>query len=726
VIEIIGAVDDIKETQLNTAITYDPKTNDVLPSGVNTITKINGITPVVGIPIPVPNGAATLTVGGSITFTPTTGFTGTSVFPYTVTTLLGVQVTATDTIVIISSSDDVGETSVSTAKTYFPMVNDSIPTGSTITKINSITPVVGTPITIPNGTVTLNANGSITVTPTTGYTGTLTFPYTVTTPLGTSITSNDIIYVVGAKDDVNDTLVNTPMTYSPMANDSVPALSTITKINGITPVVGTPITIPNGTVTLNTNGSVTVTPANNYTGSLSFPYEVTTPSSTVVAANDYVFINKIIDDSKETPVNTPITYSPLVNDVFPIGSTITNINGITPVVGTPIPVPNGTATLTVAGLIVFTPYTGFAGTSSFPYFVTTPNGSVLTANDTITVVKAVDETNTTSVNVSVTYSPMSNDNIPTSSTITKINGITPVVGTPITIPNGTVTLNTNGSLTVTPANNYTGNLTFPYEVTTLLGTTVSANDVVTITDTSPVAVDDTYTTLINTAIVITPLSLDTDIDNGAILSITSINSITLTPGIAQTIPVTNGTVNISTTGIIIFTPTTGYTGTVTFPYIISDGQGGTATANEMISVNPLAVANNDSRTSNNSEITYNPIADDTNLPSGSKITKINGIAVSAGSTVQLTGGSVTLTTNGTVTVKSTSGGVLSFDYTVTTPDGQTITAKSEVQFPNLVAQLSNLFRTGGFGENNSAYIAILMLVSGISLGFVVKKKLKIK
>jgi hypothetical protein len=39
---------------------------------------------------------------------------------------------------------------------------------------------------------------------------------------------------------------------------------------------------------------------------------------------------------------------------------------------------------------------------------------------------------------------------------------------------------------------------------------------------------------------------------------------------------------------------------------------------------------------------------------------------------------------------------------------------------------TGLIRTGGMGKSNSVYTSIFMLVSGISLGFVAKKKLKIK
>ncbi|RYZ99427.1 MAG: T9SS type A sorting domain-containing protein [Sphingobacteriaceae bacterium] len=108
----------------------------------------------------------------------------------------------------------------------------------------------------------------------------------------------------------------------------------------------------------------------------------------------------------------------------------------------------------------------------------------------------------------------------------------------------------------------------------------------------PVAVNDTYTMQENDPpVILRPLVNDSDPDGNA-LTITSINGSTLTHGTAQTITVPNGTVSITASGVITFKPTTGYTGTVTFPYIISDGNGGTATANEIILISsggPLPV-----------------------------------------------------------------------------------------------------------------------------------------
>ena len=115
------------------------------------------------------------------------------------------------------------------------------------------------------------------------------------------------------------------------------------------------------------------------------------------------------------------------------------------------------------------------------------------------------------------------------------------------------------------------------DTSTLQLTMVAVND-------PPVAVTDNYTMAEDgTPITLAPLTGDSDID-GNPLTVTSINGTTLTPGVAQTIPVTNGTVNVSAAGVITFTPAANFNGTVSFPYVISDGQGGTATANQVITV----------------------------------------------------------------------------------------------------------------------------------------------
>ncbi|WP_197488919.1 Ig-like domain-containing protein, partial [Flavobacterium succinicans] len=118
---------------------------------------------------------------------------------------------------------------------------------------------------------------------------------------------------------------------------------------------------------------------------------------------------------------------------------------------------------------------------------------------------------------------------------------------------------------------------------------VTASGVLSYSNSAPVAVDDVYTVLKEGTVTLLPLDLDTDVD-GDILSITSINGTLLTSGIAQEISVTNGKVNVTVAGVITFTPSSNYIGSVSFSYVINDGKGGSATAKENITVKAVNVA----------------------------------------------------------------------------------------------------------------------------------------
>jgi hypothetical protein len=100
----------------------------------------------------------------------------------------------------------------------------------------------------------------------------------------------------------------------------------------------------------------------------------------------------------------------------------------------------------------------------------------------------------------------------------------------------------------------------------------------------PVAVDDSYTMNEDGVLTLSPLAGDSDPD-GTTPVLQSINGVALT-GTTQTIEVSNGTVNIDAAGAITFSPAANFHGTVTIPYVISDGLA-TATANQLITVNPV-------------------------------------------------------------------------------------------------------------------------------------------
>lgn len=100
----------------------------------------------------------------------------------------------------------------------------------------------------------------------------------------------------------------------------------------------------------------------------------------------------------------------------------------------------------------------------------------------------------------------------------------------------------------------------------------------------PNAVDDARTTAFNTPIpIINVVGNDSDPDGDAI-SITQINGQAASVGNPITVP--NGTATLNADGSISFTPANGYSGTTTFPYTISDGNGGTASADVTVTVDP--------------------------------------------------------------------------------------------------------------------------------------------
>ena len=99
----------------------------------------------------------------------------------------------------------------------------------------------------------------------------------------------------------------------------------------------------------------------------------------------------------------------------------------------------------------------------------------------------------------------------------------------------------------------------------------------------PDAVNQTVVTTLDTPVVIDPLANDTDPDNDP-LTITEINGMALTPGVAQTTTVPNGTVTVATDGTITVTPDTGFSGGINVPYTIEDQDGATDSAVHTVTI----------------------------------------------------------------------------------------------------------------------------------------------
>ncbi|HFD4057423.1 TPA: tandem-95 repeat protein, partial [Vibrio parahaemolyticus] len=125
--------------------------------------------------------------------------------------------------------------------------------------------------------------------------------------------------------------------------------------------------------------------------------------------------------------------------------------------------------------------------------------------------------------------------------------------------NGTVIVNNDGTVTYTPDDNYVGEDTFTYIVTSG-GVSESAIVEVNVTpvNDAPVAKEDIATTQEDTAVTIDVLSNDSDVD-GDKLSIES-----------ASVPKEQGTVEV-VNGKLVFTPAENFNGDVEITYTVTDG-----------------------------------------------------------------------------------------------------------------------------------------------------------
>lgn len=136
----------------------------------------------------------------------------------------------------------------------------------------------------------------------------------------------------------------------------------------------------------------------------------------------------------------------------------------------------------------------------------------------------------------------------------------------------------NGLVTYTPTPNFNGTDNFTYRVNSTNGTgnpsatvTITVNPV----NDSPSASDDNATTTVNTPVTIAVIANDEDVDHIA-------SELT----VATTVNPTNGRNSISGNQVT-YTPDTGFTGTDSFSYSLTDPAGASSRAEVTITVNPI-------------------------------------------------------------------------------------------------------------------------------------------
>ncbi len=224
-------------------------------------------------------------------------------------------------------------------------------------------------------------------------------------------------------------------------------------------------------------------------------------------------------------------------------------------------VTNGTLTLNSDGTYTYIPDTDFNGTDSFTYTVCDADGDCSTATVTITVIApnnipvAVDDM------INVDEDNVLSDNVYSNDTGLDDNPITFTLTTDVT--NGTLTLDSDGTYTYTPDENFNGEDSFSYTVCDTDGDCSTAMVTITVNPVNdpPVANPDFITVDMNSSrITIDVAKNDTDVDNNL-----DINSVILIDELSS-----EAIISVDGLGGIDYTPAEGFFGVDTIAYQIFD------------------------------------------------------------------------------------------------------------------------------------------------------------
>lgn len=535
------------------------------------------------------------------------------------------------------------------------LANDTDAQGNNLT-VTSVGPA-------GHGTVVLNQNGTVTYTPSANYHGPDTFTYAISD--GNGGTASGTVNVTVSSVNDNPIATNETVTVTEDIAAIINVLANDTDIDGNPLSVSAVGNAAHGTVVINQNGTVTYTPAANYSGPDSFTYTLSdgqggtstgTVSITVTPANDAPVG---VADSATTNQDEAVVINVLSNDTD-IDSSTLSVSGI---INGPA---HGAVVINQNGTITYTPTNGYYGVDSFQYQVSDGQGGTSTATATVTVNQVI-PANSPPIAVTDTISVAEDG----STVIAVLSNDTDVDSNPLVVTGigtgpsyGAVVVHQNGTITYTPTGNYKGPDSFTYNISDGQGGTATGTVNLTVTPVNdpPVATADASSVSEDGSVIIDVLANDTDAEGNS-LSITALGN----PA--------HGTVVLNQNGTVTYAPAANFHGTDSFTYTLNDGQGGTAIGTVEVTVDPLndnpsptddAIAVNE-----DSAVSIAVLANDTD---------IDGNPLSVSGVGAASHGTVVLNQDGTVTYTPTANysGPDSFTYTVSDGNGGSSTATVNV------------------------------------------------
>jgi VCBS repeat-containing protein len=294
-----------------------------------------------------------------------------------------------------------------------------------------------------------------------------------------------------------------------------------------------------------------------------------TPVNDPPAAGDDVYAT-----DEDVPLGVPAVTGLLLGDSDIDGDALT-VTGFTQ----PL---NGTVVVLADGSFTYNPNPDYNGTDTFTYTISDGNGG--SATGTVTV--AVNPVNDPPVAVADGYAVAEDGALIVPSALgvgandSDVEGDTLIFAVDTSPANGAVTLDADGSFSYAPNAGFNGTDSFTYTASDGNGGTATATvtiDVVPVND-PPSAADDGYNVTEDQALVLPAflgvLANDNDADGDPLTA-------------AVVTGASNGTVTLNPDGSFVYTPDTNFSGTDSFVYQVSDGNGGTDSATVVLNVSAL-------------------------------------------------------------------------------------------------------------------------------------------
>ncbi|EHR0574820.1 tandem-95 repeat protein, partial [Vibrio parahaemolyticus] len=345
----------------DTAITDEdtPVTIDVLPND----TDVDGDKlSLESASVPKEQGTVEV-VNGKLVFTPTENFNGDAEITYTVTDgALTDQATVKVTVNAVNDTPVV-ESNIADQALAEDFTPYTIDLNTAFSDVDNVDGELTFSVSGNSNIQVAIVNGIATITPTADWNGSETLTFTATDPSGESISQTVNFTVAPVADIVADkaTVVeDTSTVIKVLGNDTFEGDGKVVSLD-------TNNGPANGTVSVNPDGSVTYTPNDNYHGTDSFTYivtsggvsESTTVSVDVTPVNDAPVAK---DDIATTQEDTAVTIDVLPNDTDVDGDKLS-------IQSASVPEAQGKVEI-VDGKLVFTPAENFNGHAEIIYTVT--------------------------------------------------------------------------------------------------------------------------------------------------------------------------------------------------------------------------------------------------------------------------------------------------------------------------------------------------------------------